>query len=71
VGRVDPQDRLTALRLLQRREEAASQGALQAQRRAEGPNDEAQELLQQDLLAMASRASVQQRSRRAGVISRN
>lgn len=71
VGRVDPQDRLTALRLLQRREEAASQGVLQAQRRAEGPNDEAQELLQQDLLATASRASVQQRSRRAGVISRN
>jgi hypothetical protein len=70
VGRIDPQDRLTALRLLQRREEAASQGALQAMRRAEGPNDEAQELLQQDLLGAASRASVQLRSRRAGVISR-
>ena len=70
AGRIDPQDRLTALRLLQRREEAASQGALQAMRRAEGPNDEAQELLQQDLLAAASRASVQLRSRRAGVISR-
>lgn len=71
AGRIDPQDRLTALRLLQRREEAASQGALQAMRRAEGPNDEAQELLQQDLLAAASRASVQQRSRRAGAISRS
>ncbi len=70
AGRIDPQDRLTALRLLQRREEAASQGALQAMRRAEGPNDEAQELLQQDLLATASRASVQLRSRRAGVITR-
>ncbi len=70
AGRIDPHDRLTALRLLQRREEAASQGALQAMRRAEGPNDEAQELLQQDLLATASRASVQQRSRRAGVIAR-
>ena len=71
AGRIDPQDRLTALRLLQRREEAASQGALQAMRRAEGPNDEAQELLQQDLLAAASRASVQARTRTAGVIRRN
>lgn len=70
AGRIDPQDRLTALRLLQRREEAASQGVLQAARRPEGPNDEAQELLQQDLLATASRASVHLRTRRAGVISR-
>ncbi len=71
AGRIDPQDRLTALRLVQRRDEAASQGALQALQRAEGPNDEAQELLQQDLLAAASRASVQARTRTAGAISRN
>lgn len=67
---VDPQDRLTALRLLQRRDEAASEGFAQAQRRPEGLGDEQQQLLQQDLLANASRASVQGRTRRVGLISR-
>jgi hypothetical protein len=37
VGSMDPQDRLTALRLLQRREEAASQGALQASAAPKAP----------------------------------
>ncbi|MGE0497731.1 MAG: tetratricopeptide repeat protein [Ramlibacter sp.] len=68
--RIDPQDRLTALRLLQRRGEAAALGTAQAQRRPEGPNDEAQQALQDDLLAGASRASVQLRTRRAGALAR-
>jgi len=70
INRLDPQDRLTALRLLQRRTEAASQGHEQAVRRPEGNNDEAQQLLQEDLLAAASRASVETRVRRAGAIYR-
>lgn len=67
--RFEPQDRLAALRQLDRRDEAATLGSLQALRRAEGLNDDAQQALQDDLLATASRASVQQRTRSAGALA--
>ncbi|MCW5651296.1 MAG: tetratricopeptide repeat protein [Ramlibacter sp.] len=70
ADRIDPQDRLTALRLLGRRGEAAALGTAQAQRRPEGPGDEAQQALQDDLLAGASRVGTQVLTRRAGVIAR-
>ena len=69
-NRFDPQDRLAALRQLDRRGEAATLGSLQALRRAEGPTDDAQQALQDDLLATASRASVQERTRSAGALTR-
>ena len=66
ANRLDPQDRVAAARQLGRRDEAATLGSEQASRNAEGPNDDAQQALQEDLLATASRASVQQRMRSAG-----
>lgn len=68
--RFDPQDRLSALRELKRRDEAAALGFGLAQQRPEGSSDEAAELLHEDLLAGASRASVQTRVRRSGVVAR-
>ena len=67
---LSPQDRLSALRALGRRDESASLGMEQALRRAEGPDDEAQRALQEDLLATASRASVQSRTRQDAALTR-
>lgn len=63
-------DRLVALRQLGQPEEAAALGMAQALRRSEGPSDEAQQALQDDLLATASRASVQTATRQAGALTR-
>ncbi len=68
--RLSPQDRLAALRQLLARDDAATLGFELAQRRAEGEGDEAQKALQDDLLANASRVSVQERTRNAGVLTR-
>lgn len=68
ADRLDPQDRTAAARQLGRRDEAATLGSEQALRLSEGPNDDAQQALQEDLLATASRASVQQRTRSAGAL---
>ena len=68
--RLSPQDRLAALRQLLLRNDAATLGFELAQRRPEGDSDEAQQALQEDLLANASRASVQERTRNAGVLTR-
>ena len=68
--RLSPQDRLAALRQLLSRDEAATLGFELAQRRPEGDSDEAQQALQDDLLARASRVSVQERTRNAGVLTR-
>lgn len=69
-GRLNPQDRLAALRQLLLRDEAATLGFALAQGRPEGDSDEAQQALQDDLLANASRSSVQERTRNAGVLTR-
>ena len=68
--RLSPLDRLAALRQLVLRDDAATLGFDLAQRRPEGESDEAQQALQHDLLAHASRASVQERTRNAGVLTR-
>ncbi len=68
--RLSPQDRLAALRQLLSRDESATLGFELAQRRPEGDSDEAQQALQDDLLARASRVSVQERTRNAGVLTR-
>ena len=68
--RLSAQDRLAALRQLRLRGEAATLGFELAQRRPEGDSDEAQQALQDDLLANASRVSVQERTRNAGVLTR-
>ncbi len=68
--RLSPQDRLAALRQLLARDDAATLGFELAQRRPEGEGDEAQKALQDDLLANASRVSVQERTRNAGVLTR-
>ena len=67
---LSPQDRLSGLRALGRRDESASLGMEQALRRAEGVDDEAQRALQEDLLATASRAGVQSRTRQDAVLTR-
>ncbi len=67
---LSPQDRLSALRALGRQDESASLGMEQALRRAEGLDDEAQRALQEDLLATASRAGVQSRTRQDAVLTR-
>lgn len=67
---LNPQDRVTALRQLQRRNEAATTGMESALRSPEGPTDDLQQALQEDLLATASRASVQTTTRQAGILSR-
>ena len=67
---LSPQDRITALRQLQRRNEAATTGMESALRSPEGPTDDLQQALQEDLLATASRASLQTTTRHAGVLSR-
>jgi hypothetical protein len=67
---LSPADRLTALRQLGRREQAANLGFELAQALPEGLSDDAQQALQDDLLATANRASVQVRTRRVGVIDR-
>ena len=67
---LSPQDRLSGLRALGRRDESASLGMEQALRRAEGLDDEAQRALQEDLLATASRAGVQSRTRQDAVLTR-
>ncbi len=69
--RLSPQDRLAALRQLLLRDDAAALGFDLAQHRPEGDSDEAQQALQDDLLANASRASVQERTRNAGVLTRH
>ena len=69
-NRIDAQDRLAALRALGRPGEVASLGMEQALRRPEGLSDEAQQALQGDLLATASRASVQAATRQAGLLTR-
>lgn len=68
--RMSPQDRVAALRQLQRRDEAATVAGEQAQRRPDGPDDEAQMALQDDLIANANRVNVVQRTRSAGVLTR-
>ena len=71
--RLSPQDRLAALRQLRLRDDAATLGFELAQRRPEGESDEGQQALQDDLLANSSRASrvsVQERTRNAGVLMR-
>lgn len=70
-GSLNPQDRITALRQLQRRNEAATTGMESALLSPEGPTDDLQQALQEDLLATASRASLQTATRHAGVLSRN
>ena len=65
-----PQDRLSALRALGRRDESASLGTEQALRHAEGLDDEAQRALQEDLLATASSAGVRTRTRQDAVLTR-
>ena len=70
VERLGEQDRLSALRQLDLRDQAATLGFELAQRRPEGEGDEAQRALQDDLLANASRFSVQERTRNAGVLTR-
>ncbi len=67
---LSPQDRLSALRALGLRDQAASLGTEQALKRAEGLNDEAQRALQDDLLATASRAGVQSRTRQDAALTR-
>ena len=67
---LSPQDRITALRQLKRRNEAATVGTEAALRSPEGPTDDLQQALQEDLLATTSRASVQTTTRQAGVLSR-
>jgi polysaccharide biosynthesis protein PelB len=67
---ISAQDRLTALRQLDRRDEAAILGLEQAQRLPEGLSDEAQQALQDDLLATANRASIETAARQAGVLTR-
>ena len=67
---LSPQDRLSGLRALGRQDESASLGMEQALRRAEGLDDEAQRALQEDLLATASRAGVQTRTRQDAVLTR-
>ena len=63
INSISPQDRLSAMRELGRQKESASLGMEQALKRAEGPDDEAQRALQEDLLATSSRASVRTRTR--------
>ena len=65
---LSPQDRLSALRAAGFIEQAASLGTEQAAGRAEGPDDEAQRALQEDLLATSSRAGVRSRTRQDGVL---
>ena len=65
-----PQDRLSALRALGRRDESASLGTEEALRHAEGVDDEAQRALQEDLLATASSAGVRTRTRQDAVLTR-
>ena len=67
---LSPQDRLSALRALGQRSESASLGQEQATKRAEGPDDEAQRALQEDLLATSSRASVLSRTRQDAALTR-
>ena len=66
---LSPQDRITALRQLNRRDEAATLGMESALRSPEGPTDDLQQALQDDLLATTSRASVQTITRQAGVLA--
>ena len=65
-----PQDRLSALRALGRRDESASLGIEQALRHAEGLDDEAQRALQEDLLATASSAGGRALTRQDAVLTR-
>ena len=67
---LSPQDKLSALRALGRRDESASLGMEQGLKRAEGLDDEAQRALQDDLLATASRAGVQSRTRQDSALTR-
>lgn len=64
-------DRLAALRQLQRSDQAAVLASGLAQRAPEGPDDEAQAALQDDLLKLANRASVQAVDQRLGPLSRS
>ena len=68
--RLSAQDRLSAMRQLGLRDASATLGFDLALRRPEGVGDEAQQVLQDDLLANASRFSVQERIRNAGVLTR-
>ena len=68
--RLSAQDRLSAMRQLGLRDASATLGFELALRRPEGEGDEAQQVLQDDLLANASRFSVQERIRNAGVLTR-
>ena len=67
---LNPQDRITALRQLNRRDEATTLGMEFALRSPEGPIDDLQQALQEDLLATTSRTGLQTTSRQAGVLSR-
>ena len=67
---ISVQDRQGALRLLGRRDEAVTLGMEQALRSPQGLTDDAQQALRDDLLATASRASVQASARQAGVLTR-
>lgn len=58
AGETDPKDRLTALRRLDRLQEAAREGNEMAQRLPEGLPEDAALLLQQDLVARADRLRV-------------
>ena len=68
---LSPQDRIAALRQLKRRDEAATLGMEAALRSPEGPVDDLQQALQEDLLATTNRASLQAITRQAGVLSRH
>lgn len=75
VNRLAAIDRLSAVRALQRRAEAATLGFERAIRPPEGLGDDdngeqQQAALQQDLLALASRASVQVVNRRLSALTR-
>ena len=75
TGRLAAIDRLSAVRVLQRRSEAATLSFERAMRQPEGLGDDdngelQQAALQQDLLAQASRASVQMVNRRLAALTR-
>ena len=67
---LSPQDRLSALRALGLRDQAARLGTEQALKHPEGPDDEAQRAVQEDLLATASRAGVLSRTRQDAALTR-
>jgi hypothetical protein len=67
---LEPADQLAALRELRRTPQAAALGVQLAQRAAESAGDEEQAPLQEDLLKLASRASVHAIDERIGALAR-